>query len=76
MADKPRCFDPACGQEIHDVIVWLGTSYDEGEQEEWPFHETCANQPWPLSEVRREQVRRDDDPEGRDDRTTEPLRGV
>lgn len=45
------CFD--CRLPILDEIVWLGEIYPDGELE-WPFHRTCADQPWPLYEVRRE----------------------
>jgi len=42
-----------CKHPIECTIVWLGETYD-GVPKEWPFHERCADQPWPLYEVRRE----------------------
>lgn len=53
MNDQPMCF--ACHQPIADVVVWLGETYD-GEEKEWPFHEICADRPWPLYETRRETI--------------------
>ena len=46
-----RCYD--CRQIIEGEVVWLGEVYD-GTPKEWPFHPTCADQPWPLYETRRE----------------------
>jgi hypothetical protein len=47
-----KCHD--CETPIDGVIVWLGETYD-GVPKQWPFHETCANGPWPLYEVARTQ---------------------
>lgn len=46
------CFE--CGQPITDEIVWL---IESDRDQEWPFHRTCADQPWPLSESRVEPVK-------------------
>jgi hypothetical protein len=48
-----ECF--ACNGTIVDVAVFLGETYD-GVEKEWPFHETCADGPWPLYETRRVDV--------------------
>lgn len=46
-----KCFD--CEQEIVGVIVWLGEVDEDDQPFEHPFHETCADKPWPLYETRR-----------------------
>jgi hypothetical protein len=45
----------ACKLPIETVAVYLGETYD-GVEKEWPFHESCADQPWPLYEIRRQIV--------------------
>lgn len=42
-----------CKQPIVGLCVWLGERDNEGKAFELPFHPTCADQPWPLYEVRR-----------------------
>ena len=45
------CYD--CQRAIDDVVVWLGEIDADGRLFELPFHESCANAPWPLFECRR-----------------------
>jgi hypothetical protein len=48
----------SCKQPIVNVAVYLGETYD-GVEKEWPFHEHCADQAWPLYEIRRVDVTED-----------------
>jgi len=52
MREPAKCYD--CKLEITDLIVWLGEKDQAGVSFELPFHERCADQPWPLYEIRRE----------------------
>lgn len=45
------CFDPNCKAPIDGEPTWLGETYD-GVEEEFPFHQRCADQPWPLYHTR------------------------
>ena len=52
MSQSEMCF--SCGKHIYDGIVWLMEDYRrEGGSliGPLPFHEACADQPWPLYEV-------------------------
>ena len=50
---RPICYD--CKRPINGIVVWLGeTDEATGQPFELPFHQTCANQPWPLYEIRRD----------------------
>ncbi len=50
---ETRCY--GCGRPISGARTWLG-EYFGGDLEQWPFHPACADQPWPLFEVRRDVV--------------------
>lgn len=54
---KTICFDSACGEEIIGPCVWLGEVDEEsGIEYTFPFHPSCADQPWPLYETRKELI--------------------
>lgn len=38
-----------CKERITDVVLWM----EDESRIEYPFHENCSGQQWPLSEVSR-----------------------